>query len=668
MLIFSFSLRRLKCSFHFFNYLKVLFLNKTALKILLYYPKSFCFILFESILLHTIRQIPYLLPKKHKGIAILWPAKISSFFSIYKDESCFLRIYTLLMLYKISTSQPHKHLLDITIELDDLVGDILFLNLPVWRPGRYERANFAKNIYSVMAKRATTGEHLKVKKVSTHRWAIPLEGADSVSIHYQYYAYQMDGGGSFVDNTQVYINFINCLLYADGRMDTLCQVQLSLPDHYIIACGLKQEGQILLADTYYRLVDSPLMASPSIQKLTYNVKGHDFYLWINGDWRPNTQKLLPAFKAFTEVQIDTMKGFPCPEYHFMFHILPYRFYHGVEHFNSTVIVLGPSEDMNDNTIMEDLLGVSSHELFHTWNVIRIRPKELLPYAFDRETYFDTGYVAEGFTTYYGDLFLLRSGVFTVADYIANLNKSLQRHFDNFGRFNLSLADASLDLWLDGYTATGAPDRKVSIYIKGSLVALMLDLTIRQYSDSRNSLDDLMRHLWKEYVEEGYTSNDILEIASTLAGISLDSFFDEYIYGTKPIEEALDELLQHIGFRLEAKESIFVSESRFGFRTIQKEGATLIGSIAPSSPAENLLSREDELIAVNGRKISNNLDKLISHDAEIELSLFRNQQLLNVRLQQGTTQHYHQWSIVPVTTPTMVQQDNFKKWAGFYGRS
>src|SRR5690606_40650358 len=98
MLISSFSLRRLKCSFHFFNYLKVLFLNKTALKTLLYYPKSLCFILFESIHLHTIRQIPYLLPKNRKGIAILWPAKISVVFTLSKDATGSLRIYNLLLL------------------------------------------------------------------------------------------------------------------------------------------------------------------------------------------------------------------------------------------------------------------------------------------------------------------------------------------------------------------------------------------------------------------------------------------------------------------------------------------------------------------------------------------------------------------------------------------
>src|SRR5699024_12331913 len=133
------------------------------------------------------------------------------------------------------------------------------------------------------------GVSLNVKKVSTHRWAVVLQGASSVSIHYQYYARQMDGGGSYLGDSQVYINFINCLLYADSQMDRPCQVELSLPENYIIACGLQQEGQVLLADNYYHLVDSPLMASPNMQKLSYNVKGQVFHLWINGDWHPDPE-------------------------------------------------------------------------------------------------------------------------------------------------------------------------------------------------------------------------------------------------------------------------------------------------------------------------------------------------------------------------------------------
>jgi predicted metalloprotease with PDZ domain len=120
------------------------------------------------------------------------------------------------------------------------------------------------------------------------------------------------------------------------------------------------------------------------------------------------------------------------------------------------------------------LGVSSHELFHAWNIIRIRPKEMLPYDFTKENYFRTCFVAEGCTTYYGDLFLKRAGVFSDETYIKELQVYMKRHFENCAHATQSLADSSFDLWLDGYEK-GIPNRKVSVYHKGALVALVLDL-------------------------------------------------------------------------------------------------------------------------------------------------------------------------------------------------
>lgn len=567
------------------------------------------------------------------------------------------------MLYTISSSQPSKHLLDISLFLDDIDDDFIYLNLPAWRPGRYEVANFAKNLYQVTAE-SLKGEPLKVEKTSKDKWKITVGDVRSVKISYQYYANQMDGGGSVVDENQIYINFINCLLYAEDRLDKPCQVQLSIPEDFIIACGLRQDSpQSLLADSYYHLVDSPMMASPTLQHLSYTVSDHTFHLWINGDWQPETEILLADFKAFTEVQINTMGNFPCDDYHFLFQILPYKFYHGVEHYNSTVIVLGPSEDINTTEVMENLLGVSSHELFHTWNVIRIRPKEMLPYVFDRENYFATGYVAEGFTTYYGDVFLLRSKVFNKEVYFKNLNAALQRHLDNLGRFNLSLAESSHDLWLDGY-ANVAPNRKVSIYVKGSLVALMLDLTIRKLSNNQNCLDDLMRSLWKNFgmTNTGYTSEDIQTIAEHLAGSSLAAFFDDYVYGAKPIEAALNHLLNYIGYELKEQHNASPSESLFGFNTIQKNQTTIVNALAIGSLAEKHLSRDDELIAVDGRKINNNLDKLIEGKREIMLSLFRNHRLRHVTLQYDGTLFFQRLAIVQQKTTFGQEKHNFKVWS------
>lgn len=567
------------------------------------------------------------------------------------------------MLYNISCLQPTKHLLNISLYLDNINDDTIYLSLPAWRPGRYEMANFAKNIYQVTAESVQEGA-LKTEKVSKDRWKITVGDAHKVIVKYQYYANQMDGGGSFVDEHQVYINFINCLLYLEGRLEEPCQVRLSIPEDYIVACGLKQVApQHLIANSYYHLVDSPIMASATLQHLSYKVSDYSFHIWINGDWQPHIQELLSAFYAFTEEQISTMDGFPCDDYHFLFQILPYKFYHGVEHFNSTVIVLGPSEDINSLGAMENLLGVSSHELFHTWNVIRIRPKELLPYAFNKESYFTTGYVAEGFTTYYGDIFLLRSKVFNKAIYFENLNKSLQRHLDNFGRFNLSLAESSHDLWLDGY-ASIAPNRKVSIYVKGSLVALMLDLTIRKMSNNRSSLDDVIRNLWQNFglTNTGYTSEDIQTIAESFAGNSLEAFFADYVYGTQPIEKTLNHLLNHIGYTLKEQQNESPSASIYGFSTIQNNQTTVVNAIALGAPAEGQLSLNDELIAVDGRKINNNLDKLIREKTEITLSLFRNHRLLQVKLKKDNSMFYKQVMIEQQQEVSVQAKQNFKAWS------
>jgi predicted metalloprotease with PDZ domain len=151
-------------------------------------------------------------------------------------------------------------------------------------------------------------------------------------------------------------------------------------------------------------------------------------------------------------------------------------------------------------------------------VIRIRPAELLPYDFSRENYFPTGYVAEGLTTYYGDLLLARSGFFSPTEYLAELNGTLNRHFTSSNGAALSLTESSLDLWLDGYVA-GVPGRKVSIYHKGTLTALILDLEIRQLTNDARSLDDVMLGLWEQYGQKnmGYSHADYVALVEEVAG-------------------------------------------------------------------------------------------------------------------------------------------------------
>src|SRR5437762_8327636 len=160
----------------------------------------------------------------------------------------------------------------------------------------------------------------------------------------------------------------------------------------------------------------------------------------------------------------------------------------------------------------DFIGVVSHELFHVWNVKTIRPAEMTPYDYTKENYSRLGFVYEGVTTYYGDLFLVRSGVYSISQFFAELNVRIQKHFDNYGRFNLSVADSSFDTWLDGYTP-GIPNRKTSIYDEGCLIALMTDLLIRRYTQNKKSLDDVMKTLYFDFAKlhHGYAEHDYTKV-------------------------------------------------------------------------------------------------------------------------------------------------------------
>jgi predicted metalloprotease with PDZ domain len=451
------------------------------------------------------------------------------------------------MHYNISVSDPQSHLLLITYTIPEINEDYIEIQLPAWRPGRYEIQNFAKNIQFIEAISAT-GQKLSIRKVTKDRWRVGTEGEKEVKIRYAYYAVSQNAGTSYVDEELWYLNFINFCMYTEGRISEAYTIHLELPDGYHIACGLPSKGNVLSAKDFYQLVDSPLLASQSLQKCAYVVRGVQFNIWMHGNLKPNWRRIERDFRRFSREQIAMMGEFPETDYHFLNLILPNAFYHGVEHHNSTMIVLGPDDE--GEGLYADLLGVSSHELFHAWNIIRIRPKEMLPYDFTKENYFRTCFVAEGCTTYYGDLFLKRAGVFNDETYIKELQVYMKRHFENSAHATQSLTDSSFDLWLDGYEK-GIPNRKVSVYHKGALVALILDLFLRKKTNHAQSLDDVMRLLWVRFGKPfiGYTLEDYISTVEEVAGETLEWYWNDCIFTSEPLEFRLNEALAFVGLQM-----------------------------------------------------------------------------------------------------------------------
>lgn len=566
------------------------------------------------------------------------------------------------MQYTISYSNPTRHFVDIILTINNINKAETILQLPSWRPGRYELGDFIQNIQKFNV--TDPDDHLlEFTKTGKDQWKVNTRQVSGIKVVYNYYAFKMDAGSSWLDENQLYLNFINCLIFDPDLLSKSCMVRLKLPENYKIACGLVEvQKHELKAENFYHLVESPMIASAQLRSYQYTCGDCNFYLWFMGNYPIHWEKIRKDFFAFTENQINMMGVFPCKKYHFLFQLLPYKCYHGVEHFNSTVIAFGPGQLINEGSLYEDLLGVSSHELFHTWNAIRIKPQEFIPYDFSRENYFETGFVAEGFTTYYGDIFLVRSNVFDENWYLNELNKQLNRHLNNLGRLNLSLVDSSYDLWIDGYQK-GIPDRKVSIYTKGALVAFLFDLKIRQVTANQNSLDDVLIKMWSKYgdTKNGYSSNDILNLINEVAGELLDDMFNDLIYRTTPIEICLKELLPYIGCELTENITDNLFEYQFGFKGIQEKDRFIITRLFPGSVAAMRLSVKDEIVAINGERSTLPLQNLIGDQSGITISFFRNNKLLETSLTAGDEKYFIDYKISKTDLPGTDGINNFNLW-------
>jgi predicted metalloprotease with PDZ domain len=571
------------------------------------------------------------------------------------------------MQYRISTPKPNSRLLEIEFTIENVNDDELLVHLPSWRPGRYETGNFAKNIQKINAF-DLSGKELMISKETKDSWRIAVNDASGVIIRYNYYAAQPDAGACWVDSDLIYFNPIHCCIYAADRIHMPCKLILDVPENWQIATGLllKSAG-VLQAIDFHQLVDSPVFAGASLQSKRYNVEGVDFHIWFAGNVLPNWEKVIRDFKAFTVIQINMMKGFPVRDYHFMILVLPFKFYHGVEHTNSTVLALGPGSGLMNRDLYTDLIGVASHELFHTWNVKTIRPADMLPYRYQEENYSRLGWVYEGFTTYYGDLFLARSGYFNTDGYFNELNTRLQKHLDNYGRLKMSVAASSFDTWLDGYVP-GIPNRKTSIYDEGSLIALIIDLFIRKHSSGTNSLDDVMRALYKDFAlqNRGYRESDIRMLTEHFSGQDTSHIFDNLINNTGNYLEVIQTLLNEVGCYVNISNSSNIWENKYGFRVISSSSGYIVSNIAPDSPAEKAgLSKDDELICINNYKAEGNLNDLfnLQNSDEITLEVFEMKQKKIVQLHASDQKFYNTCKIKLINDLSKKQQENFFVWTG-----
>ena len=526
--------------------------------------------------------------------------------------------------YTISCPNPASQFLRIDLKFSCQAGENIRLQLPAWRAGRYQIANYAQNLRGLRAQNQE-GNPISLQKLTKDCWTFEVEESMQIHLSYDYWAGKMDAGSAWVDDEQVYVNLVNCCFEILGRNEEGFEVQLDLPNYPKQILTLKQTGtSTWMAENYQVLADATVLAAKKVEQETYAIGNTRFHAWFHGETHFDRTRFIDQLQAFSNRMIADFGSFPEEEYHFIFQLLPYPHYHGVEHRRGTVITFGPASSLAEEEAMEELVGISCHELYHAWNVCRIRPKEFLPYDFSKETYTRAGLVLEGVTTYFGDLYLLKSGVYELPTYLRHLEKIVQREGAHYGWKNASIEESSIDLWLDGYVA-GIPDRKVNIYSRGALLSLCLDVILLQEG---NSLAQVMKGMWENFglPFKGYEVKDFEKLVS--ASVSnpekITHFFDSYVRGKEDLYPVLEDCFSTLG--IEIKKTL--SENTLLHQAgIQLNGDQVIQQIHPDGKAYQHLMVHDQLLSLN------------SENAMWEVEVLRKGRKLKFRIEQEAGNYY-----------------------------
>ena len=451
--------------------------------------------------------------------------------------------------YTVAPERPEAHLYRVscTVAAPDPLGQQFAL--PAWIPGSYMIREFARHIVSLRAQ--SRGEPIAIEKIDKHTWrAEPAAGP--LSVICEVYAKDVSVRGAYLDTRQGFFNGACLFLRVRGREDAACELEILPPRgaryrSWRVATAMTGSrvqprgfGSYLASD-YEELIDHPV-AMGELTLAGFRACGVSHDIAIAGSHRADLPRLARDLKRLCEHHIRFF-GTPAPMKRYVFLITALgEGYGGLEHRASTALLCSrddlPREgEKQVSERYRTFLGLASHEYFHTWNVKRIKPAAFAPYDLDRENYTTLLWAFEGATSYYDDLALVRCGLIGRRDYLELLGRSITTYLRGPGRTKQSLAEASFDAWIKYYRPDeNSPNATVSYYVKGSLVALCLDLLIRGRTRGRKSLDDVMRALWRRHglTGIGVEEDGVERLAEEVSGLKLQRSFDDWLRSTREL--------------------------------------------------------------------------------------------------------------------------------------
>ncbi len=439
--------------------------------------------------------------------------------------------------YVISIPEPSSHIYNVELHCSQWMKDTIQLKMPQWMPGYYQIMDYAKSVKNMLAK-DTKGNSLPIKKINDNTWEISDVKNKTFLVNYSIQTEKQFVANSYVDSTHAYIIPENTFLYEEESINTPISIKLIFNEKWKnVATGLEPvpgNSQKFTASDFDILYDCPILIGNLEELSSFNVKGikHQFIGYNLGNF--DREFFMTNLKKIVESSIDIIGDIPYKNYSFI-GIGPGR--GGIEHLNNTTISFDGTQLTTPEAI-DKMMNFIAHEYFHHFNVKRIRPFELGPFDYDNGNRTNLLWISEGLTVYYEYLIVKRAGLLDAQTLLSHFEQNLNAYENNPGRFHQSLKQASYHTWSDGPFGTkgNEPGKSISYYNKGPIVGLLLDFEIRNATQNKKSLDDVMRLLYWNYYKEkqrGFTEAEFQQSCEQVAGISLDEIF-EYVYTTKEL--------------------------------------------------------------------------------------------------------------------------------------
>ena len=417
--------------------------------------------------------------------------------------------------------------------------------------------DFSRNIIQVTAQ--CDDCTIQLRKIDKDTWqASPCAGP--ITLNYTVYGWELTVRATHLDQTHGFFNGAGLFFWAEGLEDQPCDVELLPPeDPKCIAwkvatamspLAIDEDGfGAYRAQDYDELIDHPVEMG-TYAAASFTAGGREHRLAVTGHISADLDRYIVDLKTVCNEHIALFdEAPPMPNYLFLLMVLG-KGYGGLEHRNSTSLIcqredLPKLKQKKPSKGYKKLLGLSSHEYFHLWNIKRLKPAAFVPYDLTRENYTTLLWWFEGVTSYYDDLALIRSRVFSLNSYLELLGQTITRTYRPAGRLKQTLAESSFDAWTKFYKQDeNAPNAIISYYAKGAAVALCLDLTIRSRTKGTKSLDDVMRALWQQYgkLGVGVPEECIPLLVTEVTGLDLSELFELAIHGhgDLPLPELFDQ--------------------------------------------------------------------------------------------------------------------------------